>query len=210
MPYPSVEQFKAALLLQPLEAVVREYVFQGSPFVFRDQPEAMDLLRNHLAEELNLALENTIVVGSAKVGFSLSPDNFPRQFSDGSDIDILVVDHVLFDRLWFTLIRWNYPRRFQLGGADWEWAKRRRGDLYWGWLVPDRIPFHGLSFPQVLRPVRDLSTKWFNAFRALSRYPEFASRNVSGRLYHTWDHALLYHMEGLRQIAERIRGAEGG
>jgi len=83
--------------------------------------------------------------------------------------------------------------------------------LYWGWFLPDKIGYEGLSLPDVLVPIRDLSTTWFNAFRSLAQYPELAAREVSGRLYRTWDLAFLYHLDGLeklRAVAAQMR-AEG-
>lgn len=201
----SVDEFRRALLRRPLDEVVREYVFEGIPYVFRETPGLMELLRDHLCKDLGLSAENTIVIGSAKIGFSLSPDSVFRQFSDESDIDVLVVDERIFDDIWKIVLKWHYPRRIRgLGGMDGSWGRRRRRELYWGWFVPDKIKYEGLSFPEVLKPLRDISTAWFNAFRSLSRVPEFSRRNITGRLYRTWDHALLYHADGLRQIKENL------
>lgn len=208
MSYPSVDEFKSILLNTPLEAVVQKYVFEGVPYAFREQPHILETLHQHLCPTLQVSERNVVVVGSAKIGFSLSPHNFPRQFSEESDIDVIVVNESLFDEVWKTMLKWNYPRRYRLNGADWDWARLRMSDLYWGWFVPDKIRYEGLSFPKVLKPLRDISTNWFNAFRSLSRKPEFASRAVSGRLYRSWDHALLYHVEGLRQISNDIRTAK--
>jgi hypothetical protein len=207
MPHPQIAEFRQMLVNRPLEEIVREIIFAGIPFegipyVFRNAPERLQTLREHLSQSLGVAQENIIVVGSALIGFSLSPDTFPRGFSRESDIDVVVVDDRLFDAVWTTILKWNYPRRYRLHGLDWQWVRGRVDNLYWGWLVPDRIRYDGLSLPEVLRPLRDLSTLWFNTFRGLSQYPEFAARNVSGRLYRTWEHALLYHVEGLRQIRE--------
>jgi len=181
--YPTVDEFKAALLGRPLEQVVKDYVFSGEAQVFRHRPADLQLLRDHLVRSLTLAPDNITVIGSAKTGFSLSPHNFPRAFSDDSDIDVLVVDARLFDAVWHCLLAWNYPRRHTLWGSDWTWLKHRREDLYWGWFAPDKIRFDGLSFPHFLTPLRDISTKWFNAFRGLGLVPAFAGRDVSGRLY---------------------------
>jgi Protein of unknown function DUF262 len=203
--FPSVDEFKRALLIKSLDQVVKDYVFEGLPYVFRDTPQLMKTLRSHLCNSLSISAERTIIIGSAKTGFSLSPDTVFRQFSDESDIDILVVDEKIFDDIWKIVLSWHYPRRIGgLGGLDASWGGRRRRDLYWGWFVPDKIRYEGLSFPEVLKPLRDISTAWFNAFRSLSRFPEFSRRNITGRLYRTWDHALLYHADGLRQIKEGL------
>jgi hypothetical protein len=165
----------------------------------------MALLKRHLCAALPLNEDNIGVVGSAKVGFSLSPDSFFRPFSEDSDIDVLIVDERLFDTIWSTILRWHYPRRLWLDAAtDRNWAGDRRKDLYWGWFTPHRIRFNGLTLPEMLKPVRDLSTSWFNAFRSLSEYREFSHRDISGRLYRTWDHARLYHEHGLFLIRETL------
>jgi hypothetical protein len=34
--FPSVEEFRGALLTKPLDEVVRGYIFEGLPYVFRE------------------------------------------------------------------------------------------------------------------------------------------------------------------------------
>ncbi len=200
MAYPTPHEFAGILHAQPVDEVVRQHVFEGVPYAFRKKPAAMQRLRDHLCGKISVVAANIAVVGSAKIGFSLSPDNFPREFSYYSDIDVVVVSEALFDEVWHTMLRWNYPRRSSLAGVDWDWSKGRRNDLYWGWFRPGAIRFEGLSFPEVLKPIRNLSTTWFNAFQSLSLISDFTSRKVEGRLYRTWEHALQYHSDGLQQI----------
>lgn len=201
MPYPTPSEFGRILqAAASVDDVVRQHVFQGVPYAFRSKPSSMQRLTDHLCGKMTLNASNVVVVGSAKIGFSLSPDNFPRKFSPNSDIDVVIVSEPMFDEFWHSMLRWNYPRRHTLGGADWKWSKRRREDLYWGWFTPDAIQFEGLSFPDELKPMRNLSTTWFDAFRSTSLIPDFAGRRIKGRLYRTWEHALRYHADGLQQI----------
>jgi hypothetical protein len=202
LPRPTLDEFKTALLSKPIDEVVANYVLAGDPYAFEAQPNALQRLRSHVAAALSVDAANVIVVGSAQVGFSLSPVNFPRRFSEESDIDVAIIDETLFDRVWHTLLKWHYPRRLHLPTGDWKWTSDRRKELYWGWFVPDKIRFTGLSLPAALKPIRDCSSQWFNTFRSLSRYPEFSGRDVSGRLYRTWEHVNMYQSEGLRQIRE--------
>src|SRR4051812_16393354 len=106
MPYPSVEEFKALILSTPLDQITRDYVFQRVPFIFRANPQAGDDLADHLCRDrlLRLKRSNITIVGSAKLGFSLNPLRFPRGILPTSDIDVLVVDQQLFDRVWLTLL----------------------------------------------------------------------------------------------------------
>jgi len=188
-----------------VDEVLQEYVLSGEPYAFRGQASALTNLRTHLSKALAVDHTNIVIVGSAQIGFSLSPDNFPRRFSDLSDIDVAVVDERLFDVVWHTLLQWHYPRRRTLPRGDWAWSTARRKELYWGWFVPNQIRFSGLSFPAALKPLRDCSTLWFNTFQSLTSYPEFSKRQVNGRLYRTWEHVRMYHAEGLRQIREILR-----
>jgi hypothetical protein len=204
MPYPTVDEFKNALQTAALEELVQEHIFSGVPFVFRHRPLDANTLVRHLRSHLPLSEADIIVVGSAKIGFSLGPDTFPRQFSDDSDIDVAVANEELFDQIWSTMLRWNYPRRNQLYGLDLNWIRKRMTELYWGWFRPETFRFDGLSLRSMLNPLRDVSTQWFNAFQSLSHYPEFSRRTIEGRLYRNWDKALLYHAEGLRQIKESL------
>ena len=205
MSAPSLADFRNDLLSQSLDWVADHYLFEGISYVFRESPNLLESFTGHLFDELGFGPENVRIVGSAKVGFSLSLDNFPRAFSDTSDIDVLIVNEALFDQIWFNILTWHYPRRqLHLGGSDSIWMRTRRKDLYWGWLHPDKIKYEGLSLPEVLKPLRDISTSWFNAFHSFSRYPEFADRQVSGRLYRSWDHARLYQIDSLRQIKQQV------
>ncbi|MDA2925672.1 hypothetical protein MYX78_00295 [Acidobacteria bacterium AH-259-G07] len=203
--YPTVEEFKEVLLARPLDSVVNDYIFTGTPFVFRGRPETMNELREHLLKSLSVSEQDVVVVGSAKIGFSLNPHNFSRQFTDQSDIDIVVVNETLFDKIWKVLLSWSYPRRYRLVGSENEWEEQRKDDLYWGWFRPDKIRYEGLSLPRLLEPLRDLSTDWFNAFQSLSIYSELAARDVSGRLYRTWPHALMYYENSLGKIKKIVQ-----
>ena len=203
------EEFKTVLLSTDVTEVVQQRVFEGPVYAFRGRPGDLDVLRTHLVLRLGIDRDKIVVVGSAKTGFSLSPDNFPRPFSVKSDIDVVVVDEALFDSYWAICLKYYYPRRIEkLPRPDYEWLLRRKNDVFWGRFEPHYMRYEGLSFPDVLRPLRDLSTGWFNAFKSLSTYGQFRGRDIKGRLYRTWAHALAYHADGLRQIKQSLQTKE--
>lgn len=192
-----------------LEEIALELVISDIPFVFRDQPSNMDLLRNHLHSALGLPRDGIFIVGSARIGFSLNPDRFPRGFTRSSDIDVLIINSDLFDAIWHTILKWHYPRKGQpLPGQDGSWMRRRRTDIYWGSFMPHRIRYSGLFLPDVLKPLSDISRSWFEAFQSLSTHPEFSARDISGILYRSLDHAVLYQAESLRKIKVQLSGRE--
>lgn len=200
-----VAEFRKLLAEVAADEIVRTQIFEGVPFAFAKNPDHYRILREKLAQDLKLTVDKIRVVGSGKTGFSLAPDTFGRQFSDESDIDVMIVDENLFDTIWHTSLGWHYRRRNSLvNSSDKNWAGERKKDIYWGYLIPNRINFRGLSYPESLRPIRDISTKWFTTFKGLSKIVEFSNREISGRLYRTWDLAMLYHRSGIEELKRQI------
>jgi hypothetical protein len=165
-------------------------------------------MMEHLSQGLGIDRSSARVVGSGRIGFSLNPANFPRPFGRASDLDVVVVNDDLFDRVWHTMLTWNYPRRYRLYGQERHWQKKRQDDLYWGWFRPEKIRYEGLTLPEKLKPLRDLSAQWFEAFQSLSTYPALAARVVKGRLYRTEQHAISYHIDGLRKLRDQLSHSE--
>jgi hypothetical protein len=200
VPYPTPDEFRALLRGESLETLVRTQIFGGVPYAFREDLGSLTTLNEHLAGQLELTHDQIAVVGSGRTGFCVTADGYGRAFSDDSDLDVIVVSASLFDSVWYTVTGWHYPRRYRLAGKDRRWDARRRDDLYWGWFRPDAIRYDGLSLPEALLPLRDLSARWFEAFQSLSQYDTFATRRIEGRLYRTWEHAFLYHLASLRKL----------
>jgi hypothetical protein len=208
--FPTVTEFTDALRTQPLEDVARAHILEGVPYAFRNDQAAYRQLLQHLTTELPIEDSAVRIIGSARIGFSLDPDKFPRPFGPWSDLDIAIISADLFDLVWYTTLKWHYPRRVRrLPEADWNWCLARRKELYWGWFRPEVIKYRGLSRLKKLRPLQELSTRWFDAFQSLSLYPELAQYQASGRLYRSWEHVLMYHVEGLRQLRAMIEAAGG-
>lgn len=202
----SLEDFTAELEERPLEEIVKAHLFDGDPFVFRAAPDQYAVLRRHIAGGLKVEAGAITIVGSAKIGFSLDPNSFGRAFSKQSDVDVVVVSERLFDAMWQALIAWRYRRPNRLHGLEQGWGAARRDDVFWGWFTPHKIRYTGLSFPAALKPLRDISTLWFQTFRTTALYPGLQGRDYNGRLYRTWDHAMQYHGDGLRIIRSNIQG----
>jgi hypothetical protein len=202
--YPTAEDFASMLQTGRLPEIVHQHILTGLPYAFRNSPADFDTLRNHLSGRLRVAQAAIRIVGSARTGFSLDPYGFPRPFGRASDLDVIVVSQELFDHIWFTLLDWNYPRRYRLVQPDRRWSHQRQDDLYWGWFDLSRLRDVDLSFRGALKPIRDLSAIWFDAFQSVSQYPSLASWTVKGRLYRGWEHVLLYHVDGLAKLRDRV------
>ncbi len=204
MAQPTVDEFQALLAGEDIEEVVREYVFGGEPFIFEGSSEGYETFMSTLSAALEVERACITIVGSAKTGYSLSPDSFGRAFSERSDVDVIVVDEGLFDLVWKSLLKWHYPWKYRLAGAEKNWATRRMEDVYWGHITLNRIRRETWPLRGQLSELRDLAATWFEAFQGLGRQQQLTQFDFSGRLYRTWDHASRYHVDSLRRVRDKL------
>lgn len=184
-----------------LDACLRS---EESPFVFGPSPEKWDLFRDELVTGLEISRSDIRIVGSARLGFSLKPGHNLKSFQETSDIDVLVVNAALFDRLWLALLAAAYPRAPVVNTLPGGWLRQRRNELYTGWLTPLHIRLDIRIFGNKAKPVLDLKTRWFNALKQASRHPRRRHEDVTGRLYRSWEHAELYHLHSLGQLRKTL------
>ena len=205
MQKPTKEELLAQINARPLHDVVQEHIFDGESWAFRETPADGHLLISHLQARLSLPPGDIVIVGSAKLGYSISPDTFGRAFSEFSDIDVIVIDHGRFEEIWKVLLDWRYPWHLRKWASiEKIWGIERLEQFICGWCMPSEIKYHGLASPRLLRPLRELSANWFDSFKSLSRFPPLASRNVNSRLYRSWDHAMRYHVWSLEKVRQQF------
>jgi hypothetical protein len=196
-PFPTKDDFASLLRERSLQEVLDTYFLRGTPFVFRESEAAYDLLKEVLAQSLKITKDSVTMIGSGRVGFSLDPDRFGVPFSDKSDLDIVVVSESMFDGAWLDMLRLG-RKYLTLDRGVKRWLEAHRGNhIYWGFVVPDKLP-----------GVVKISTDWFATFRGLARFTEFARYEVKGRLYRTWEHAKIHQLDALGKIKRKLEPRE--
>ena len=188
--------------IQLLDPCLRD---DQTPYVFQPRPTAWDTFRNELVSKLSISRNDVRVIGSGRFGFSMKPGNNFKRFADTSDIDVVIVNAVLFDQLWLALLEAAYPRppiteMPRVGG----WLRKRRYELYTGWLTPLEIKLDSKIFGAKAKPVLEFNARWFNALKQASRHPPRRHADISGRLYRTWEHAELYHLNSLAALRNAL------
>jgi hypothetical protein len=196
-----------------LEAFATDEIISGLPAIFA-RNEDMILLQEYVATKLGIsnAANDVLIVGSAKMGFSLDPDRYFVPFQESSDIDIVVVHEGLFDEAWRIMLAWDYLTINRRTKIEQQWLYRRHDEVWSGWYDLPGWHFRErggieLSFPNALKPLRDLAFQWFSTFRSLSRYkhhPEIPRHKASARLYRSRLHVAMYHAMGLRVLRSRL------
>lgn len=195
------EEFRALLGSQTdqelLDVCLRS---DAAPYVFEPNPEAWSAFRGLMSEKLSCSMDDIRVVGSGRLGFSMKPDQNLRNFSDRSDIDVVVVSNDLFDALWIALLKAYYPRPPVTFGG---WLAEGRNELYTGWLSPLKIRLDTKIFKNTENIV-GIRALWFDTLKLASNMPPRRHEDIQCRLYRTWDHAELYHIHSISALRRSL------
>ena len=107
-------------------ALAQLWLSEGIPHGFHCCPAIYDAIRCWLGNRLGVHPKDVSLVGSARLGKSLSPDNPGKPFDSESDLDLFIVSSKLFDELRQDFYRWS---------SDYENERKKpRNDLsakYW-------------------------------------------------------------------------------
>jgi hypothetical protein len=135
-------------------------------------------LRRQVATSLSVYPNQVVVVGSARLGFSIVERKLLRPFSDSSDIDVAIVSSDLFDEYWQLV--YQYERE----GGYWERGNDFKRYLFRGWMRPDLLPSSPSFEPR---------KRWWELFRKLTASGTYGPYKIRGGLYKSWFFLNGYH-----------------
>ena len=127
-------------------------------------------LKQRIAGKFHISQADVVIVGSAKLGFSIAPEKRFREFGESSDIDVAIVSSDFYVKVWYELF--NYER----SGAYWEHAKEFEHYCFRGWIRPDKLPRSS---------VYPFSKSWWDFFQSLTASGEFGPYKIRAALYHS-------------------------
>lgn len=188
MPLIDAQEFRQIVARMDPMTVVEDVLLDGeAKYVSEEQAT---LVRNSLCARFGLKEDaiKVIVVGSAKLGYSLSEKLeagvfLPRyrMFRQASDMDFAVVSSTLYLKVWRSLSNYSHA------STPFPWKSNKLGDFnVVGWLRPD-------YFPIVDRPKECID--WWEVFGELTRNPLFRGHKVRVALY--------FHMSFLKDYQVR-------
>jgi len=200
----------------PIEQVFQKHVVDGSSYIFTKSLDNVDLeyeLRHELAESLGVSIYDVIIVGSAKLGFSLKTENFKEFDSmflssknprDKSDVDIAIINRRFYDETLEQIF--HLTRHFEKKWIEQNWKRNvyynRPIDLYKkysiylakGWLRPDFLPD---SYSEI-SPWRKVSDAWYKKLQ----------RKIAIGIYSDWTYLKHYQMDNLDRLRNKIKALE--
>lgn len=138
------------------------------------------LLKNRISNDFNVNTNEVLVVGSAKLGFSIAPQKRYRHFGDTSDVDVAIISPALFDQFWEAAFKYENSRAY--------WPTR--GDFvkyhFRGWIRPDKLPpsatFH-------------LAGEWWERFRVMTQEKLGGGLPIKAGLYRSWSFLEAYQSQ---------------
>lgn len=167
--------------------IVRRYVTGdaiGCEIINADQYAE---LKERVASKFKIHASDVIVVGSAKLGFSIAPhkrwDPFNPDKDKPSDIDVAIVSESLYKNIWAEMAM-HAAKRPKLSGnnnMDTQW----HGFHAAGWIRPDKMP----NYPNFNR-----RNDWFEFFREITSEGFCGPHKINGGLY--FSHIFLENYQG--------------
>lgn len=197
-PHPAARNVLIAQLKElSADDFASRHVLDRVPWLFSDRRQYIDW-KTSLAIELELDPYMLLVVGSASLGFSLSPFKRFAEFGSRSDIDVAAVSERYFDEAW----RWlrelgpeNLPERDALEQRMFRW--HRSNLVFDGAIATERLlsrlPFGG---------------KWMSALGHAGNREPTLGRKVNVRIYRDFESLRKYHVNNIRKLKLELAAEE--
>jgi hypothetical protein len=171
------------------EDFASRHVLDRVPWLFADRRQYIDW-KTGLAAELEVDPYMLLVVGSACLGFSLSPYKRFSEFGLRSDIDIAVVSERHFDEAW----RWlrelgpdNLVVRDSLEQEMFKWHRRN-------------LIFDGAIATEKLLSKLPFGEKWASALGHAGKREPTQGRQLYVRIYRDVESLRKYHVRNIRSL----------
>lgn len=185
--------FKSALCDQSQtdQLIVQKYITHGTPHIFKDNEAQYFELKYEIATHFSENPESVRIVGSAKLGFSIAQHKLWKQFSLDSDIDIVIISKLIFEKTWSELYDFNIALTTR---NETEQRKYNSFLKYFfkGWLRPDLFPFQ--------YPARN---EWFDYFKSIS-YGKYGPQKIAAAIYYDFNLFEKYHIQNINKLRSGV------
>ena len=189
----TLDKFKEYLKDYPESDIVQLFIFDNIPYCFSDNIQLYKRFRLRVCDKLSIHQQDFAIVGSAKTGFSLNPDNFGAPFNSSSDIDIVLISHDMFEKVWFDLLEYRKNTKFRLSPFHKHRFNEMQNILFYGLIRMDKIS-NDFSFAK----------EWWEYFNELSTDKKYGPRRIRAAIFKSWKHASYYYEYGIKKLKEKI------
>lgn len=185
------EEFLEQLESVGPDLIAQRWVIDRTPQIFDNDQTAYVDWKSKLASAIEVDGRAISVIGSACVGFSLSPTKKFRDFGDSSDIDVAIISAYHFDVAWRTIRNFGTKihtlNRKQRASLDDHKARL----IYWGTFDTKH-----------LLPKLPFGKQWFEAFEQMTTHEPTRDRDINARIYRDFESLSAYHANNMRKLRE--------
>ena len=174
-----IQQDRGFIAQTSIDKFLRERVIAGECRILNSEQHVN--LRDEIATQFSIHSNEVIVVGSAKLGYSVSPSKALKPFNDSSDIDVAIVSAKLFEEYWLEMYR--AKKRM----IEWPELPDARKYLFSGWIRPDKLP------------MLQLRNDWFDFFSDLQSRRLGGPYPVRAGIYYNIRFLEAYQENGVRR-----------
>lgn len=194
-----IDTFKKSLEEDSPQQIYRNYLLGHDIWYFReylgkeDHALIYDQLKCLISERLGVHPNNIAIVGSAKLGFSVTPtkDKCFSEFSADSDLDIAIVSPDVFRKSWDAFLdlydRRRLYRRYQF----------ITGDIFRRFVSLKETDSSNQFF-------RDWSAKVDPMMKDLQLIYS-VKHDINYRIYESWEAVEHYHCQGLKKLQQIVQ-----
>ncbi|MBW9088154.1 hypothetical protein JNB91_09895 [Rhizobium wenxiniae] len=209
------DDLKSLLLaMDNFDVVAKVFLLEGTPFVFASSPMKYLIFREQVADRFKIGYQDVCIVGSAKLGFSPSPQKFGKPFAETSDVDVVIISSEMFDHgthEMFKYLRTSGPehtyddnKAVEVGGREWRMHKEAIRNFVFENFNPSHLPEGNELRDEIFDNISSTSA----LFLALE--PQVFVSKIRCRIFRHWRAAESYYVNTLRSLKRNLQQAGKG
>ncbi len=134
----NLKEVKEIICQNNLQDALNYFLFRDSIAAF----ESPDLYKSYISDIMKdfPKAESIIIGGSGNWGYSFNPKNMFRKFSDGSDIDLIIVSEEHFMETWEVIRSYHRDYFYKISYFIRNNLRRHGEDIYSGFITPKWLP----------------------------------------------------------------------
>ena len=199
-----------------MEWIFHKHIANKTPYVFLKDPDLEHELAQIIKEYFNIGYKDYIIVGSAQLGYSLSPKKSYRNFTSKSDIDLAIIDSKLFTELKQEL--YNFTDGLKMNWVETIFHPNPKKYIYSEDI--EKLKDQRVIYENQLLYYKYLSKGWFRAdfkpnefeiCRNGKKFNDFQracfqkfSRKIGLAIYENWFFFINYHLKNLENLKLRL------
>lgn len=185
------EEFLKELDNTAPELIAQRWIIDRTPYIFSDDQKAFVNWKSQLASDIEVDGRAITIIGSACIGFSLSPTKNFREFNLSSDIDIAIISAYHFDVAWRSIRN--------IGTKIHTLNPKQRASLV---DHEKRLIYWGTFDTKHLLPKLPFGKQWFEAFEKMTTLDPTRDRDINARIYRDFESLSAYHANNVKKLRE--------